>query len=334
MRVFITGGTGLIGRRLTQRLVERGDAPVILSRQADKARLSPALRNIEVIQGDPSVPGGWDAALDGCDAVVNLVGQNIFAQRWNDTLKRLMRDSRVCATENVVAAIAKASLRPKVLVQASAVGYYGHRGDEELNESSPPGDDYMAVVCREWEDASLPAESLGARVARIRIGVVLSRKEGALAQMVPIFKLGGASPVGSGGNRFLPGSGQQWMSWIHLEDIVGVHLLALDHPDASGPINGTAPKPERNIDFSRELARTIRRGFWPPFIPFGPPDFVIDIIMGEVSQVVTKGQRVVPERALALGYSYQFPDITSALRNIFAKPPTSGVTQSLQPAAT
>ena len=156
MRVFITGGTGLIGRHLVKRLVERGDHPVILSRQADKARRNPAMRGIEVVQGDPTVPGGWDAAVDGCDAVVNLVGHNLFADRWTAEVKRKIRDSRVYGTENVVAAIARAKGRPKVLVQASAIGYYGPHGDEELTESSPSGSDFMAVVCREWEDAARP----------------------------------------------------------------------------------------------------------------------------------------------------------------------------------
>jgi uncharacterized protein len=336
MRVFITGGTGLIGRRLARRLVDRGDQPVILSRQADKARLNPALQGMEVIQGDPTVSGGWEYALDGSDAVVNLAGQNIFAKRWTAEIKRLVRDSRVYATENVVAAMAEASIKPKVLVQASAVGYYGHHGDEILTESSPPGDDFMALVCREWEDASLAAENLGVRVARVRIGVVLSLQEGALAHMVPIFKYvpGGAAPVGSGSNPFLPAKGRQWMSWIHLEDIVGILLLSLDHSAARGPINGTAPQPERNIDFSRALAQVLRRGFWPPFVPFGPPDVMLGMILGEVAQVITKGQRVVPERAKALGYSFQYPDLPSALRQIFAKPSAAVDPRPLQPAAT
>jgi uncharacterized protein (TIGR01777 family) len=157
MRVFITGGTGLIGRRLAQRLVERRDQPVILSRQADRARLNPALRGAEIIQGDPTVPGPWDSAIDGCDAVANLAGHNIFSKRWNADVKRLLRDSRVYATENVVAAIAKASIKPKVLVQASAVGYYGPRGDEEISESDSPGNDLLATVCRDWENAAVAA---------------------------------------------------------------------------------------------------------------------------------------------------------------------------------
>jgi uncharacterized protein (TIGR01777 family) len=320
MRVFVTGGTGLIGRRLVRRLAERGDHPVVLSRQADKARLNPALRGIEVLQGDPMVPGGWEAAVDGCDAIVNLAGHNIFAERWDSDVKRKIRDSRVYGTENVVDAIRKASRKPTALVQASAIGYYGPKGDEELTESSPPGDDFMAVVCREWEAAARGAESFGVRVAPVRVGVVLAKGEGALGVMAPIFKYvpGGAAPVGSGGS-LKPGTGQQWMSWVHLEDIVGILLLALDNPEARGPINGTAPIPVRNAEFSRELARALRRGFWPPFLPVGPPDLMLKMILGEIAQVITTGQRVLPSRALALGYSFQFPDLPGALRDLFAK---------------
>jgi hypothetical protein len=243
----------------------------------------------------------------------------------------------VYSTENVVAAIAKASHKPEVLVQASAIGYYGHHGDEELTESSPPGDDFMAVVCREWENASLPAESVGVRLARVRIGVVLSLTEGALAHMVPIFKYvpGGAAPIGGGSNPFVPGNGRQWLSWIHLEDIVGILLHALDHPDARGAINGTAPHPERNCDFSLALTRALRRdGWWPRYVPFGPPDIVLNMLLGEVAQVITKGQRVLPARALALGYAFQFPDLPGALSDLLGKPRAAPKPQPLQTAAT
>ena len=317
MRVFITGGTGTIGRRLARRLIERGDHPVVLSRRADKARLDPSMRGIDIVQGDPTVAGGWDGAVDGSDAAVNLAGHNIFAGRWNAEVKRKIRDSRVDATENLVAAFAKASERPKVLVNASAIGYYGPRGDEELTESAPPGDDLMARVCRDWEDAAVAAEPLGVRVARVRIGVVLARGESALGVMTPIFRLGGASPIGGGGS-LKPGTGQQWMSWVHIDDLVGILLLALDNPEAKGPINGTAPHPVRNAEFSRELARALRVGFWPPFLPIGPPDALLNLVLGEVAQVITKGQRVLPAQAEALGYRFQFPTLEGALRELFA----------------
>src|SRR4051794_32227265 len=158
MRVFITGGSGLIGRALVKRLVERGDHPVVLSRRSDAVRRDPAMRGLAVVQGDPSASGRWESELDGCDAVINLVGHNLFAERWNAQVKRKIRDSRVYATENIVAAIGRARSRPAVLVQASAIGYYGPHGDEELTEASPSGSDFMAVVCREWEEAANAAE--------------------------------------------------------------------------------------------------------------------------------------------------------------------------------
>jgi uncharacterized protein len=318
MRVFITGGSGLIGRQLALRLVERGDQPVILSRRSDQVRRNPTMRGLTVVQGDPSTSGRWESELDGCDAVVNLVGHNLFAERWNAKVKRKIRDSRVYSTEHVVSAIAKAKARPKVLVQASAIGYYGPHGDEELTEDSPSGSDLMAVVCREWEEAAQPAEAAGVRVAKIRTGVVLSRGEGALGVMTPIFRWlpGGAAPVGNGGGALRPASGQQWMSWIHIDDIIGIFLLALDHAEARGPINGTAPNPVRNAEFARALARVL----WRPYVPFGPPDAVLELMLGEVAQVVTRGQKVLPARAQALGYPFRYPDLAGALRALFTPP--------------
>jgi uncharacterized protein (TIGR01777 family) len=315
MRVFITGGTGLIGRRLVARLRERGDRPVVVSRQADRARLSPALKGVEVVQGDPAVGGGWETAVDGCDAVVHLAGHNLFADRWSPEVLDRIRDSRIFSTENVVGAMARAARRPGVLVSSSAIGYYGPRGDEELAEDSPPGDDFMAGVCRQWEDAARPAESLGSRLVLLRTGIVLDAKQGALGAMVPVFKWlpGGAAPVGSG--RGLIGRGNQWMSWIHREDIVGIILLALDHAEARGPINGTAPNPVRNVEFSRELAKVVRR----PFLPFGPPDALLRLALGDVAEILTTGQRVLPRRAEALGYVFRFPTVAAALADLLPR---------------
>jgi uncharacterized protein (TIGR01777 family) len=327
MRVFITGGSGLIGRRLVERLVERGDQPVILSRKADQVRRDPSMRGRTVVQGDPTTPGRWESELDGCDAVVNLAGQNLFDRRWNAQVKRTIRDSRVYSTEKVVAALGQAKSRPRVLVQASAIGYYGPHGDEELTEESPSGSDFMAVVCREWEEAARPAEALGIRLATIRIGIVLARGEGALGVMTPIFRwlpILGAAPVGGGGGLLTPARGQQWMSWIHLDDIVGIFLLALDRAEAQGPINGTAPNPARNAEFAKALARALWR---PSLLPFGPPDAVLELVLGEVAQVVTQGQKVLPAKAQALGYAFRHGALEDALRAVFAPappPPPSG----------
>lgn len=319
MRVFITGGTGLIGRHLVRRLAERGDQPVILSRHADQVRRDPSMRVREIVQGDPTTAGGWQNAIDGCDAVVNLAGHNIFEDRWNSQVKRKIRDSRVYSTDNIVAAIARAKNPPRVLVQSSAIGYYGTPAETELTEQSPSGSDFMAVVCREWEEAAHHVESLGVRLALIRTGVVLERGAGALGVMTPIFKVPlGAAPVGNGGSLVKPATGQQWMSWIHIDDIVGILLLALDQPEATGPINGTAPNPVRNLEFSRALAKVL----WRPCSPIGPPDPVLRLVLGEVADVITKGQKVLPARALALGYSFKYPKLEEALKALFAKPVT------------
>ncbi len=331
MRVFVTGGTGMIGRRLVRRLTERGDVPVILSRKADEARRNPAIRGLTVVGGDPTHPGDWQDAVDGCDAVVNLAGQNVFGARWNAEIKRKIRDSRVYGAEHVVGAIARARRKPTILVQGSAVGFYGATGDEELTEASPSGSDFLAVVCRELEDAARPAEAMGVRLATIRTGVVLGKGEGALGIMAPLFKIpGAAAPVGNGGHPFRPARGLQWLSWVHVDDIVGLFLLGLDHPDARGPINGTAPTPARNVDFSRALAKAVHR----PMLPFGPPDSALGLILGEVARVVTTGQRALPARALALGYVFQYPDLALAIRAALNPPPQPGPTPAAAPAGT
>ncbi|MGC8642579.1 MAG: TIGR01777 family oxidoreductase, partial [Isosphaeraceae bacterium] len=220
MKVFITGGSGLIGRQLVGELAAEGHHPVILSRHSDALRRKPEFREYQVVQGDPSAEGRWQGEVDGCDAVVHLAGHNLFSERWNAQVKRKIRDSRVYGTEHVVAAIRQARKRPEVFVQASAIGLYGPHNDEELDESSPSGADYLAVVCREWEQASDPLTELGLRRAIVRVGIVLAPSGGALAFMTPIFKLGPGAPIGSGGG--MVAKGQQWMSWIHVDDIVGI----------------------------------------------------------------------------------------------------------------
>lgn len=314
MRVFIAGGTGLIGSQIIAQLVSRGDHPVVLTRSAGSVTQRLGFETVEVVQGDPNAPGPWQDSVDGADAVINLVGHNLFARRWTPEVKQKIRDSRVHSTEQLVSAVQRASKRPGVFVQGSAIGYYGPTGDQELTESSPPGTDFMGTTCVEWERAALPVSSDQTRLAIIRTGVVLAEGEGALGVMTPIFKWlpGGAAPVGSGSNPLLPGRGKQWISWIHLTDIAGLFLLGLAHDSADGPINGTAPHPSRNVDFSRELARVLRR----PMLPIGPPDVVLRTVLGEVAQVVAKGQRVIPQKAGQLGYRFAFPELAVALNDL------------------
>lgn len=326
MRVFITGGSGLIGRHLTRQLLRDGHQPVILSRYSDVLRRKPEYRELQVVQGDPCTEGRWQEAIDGCDAVVNLVGHNLFSERWNSEVKQKIRDSRVYGTEHVVAAIRESRNRPQVLVQASAIGYYGTREDEELDESSPSGSDYLAVVCREWEQASEPVAELGVRRAVVRIGIVLAPGEGALAFMTPMFKALPGAPVGSG--EMLLARGQQWMSWIHIDDIAGLLRFAIENAKASGSLNGTAPHPVRNAEFSKTLSGVLWKPYapWRFFIPVGPPDAALRLMLGEVAGVITAGQRVLPRKAEELGYRFKFPELAGALRDIFAEKPAPPAT--------
>jgi uncharacterized protein (TIGR01777 family) len=320
MRVFIAGGTGLIGRSLARALLDSGHQPIILSRNADSVRRDREMWPYQVIAGDPTKPGLWQDEVDGCDAVVNLAGHNIFADRWNAETKRKIRDSRVFSAEQLVTAIKTARSRPKVFVQGSAVGFYGPEGDQEFTESSPSGTDFLAVVCRECEDVSRTIDQLGVRRAIVRTGIVLAASAGALKIMTPIFKFGPGAPIGSGGG--LVAKGDQWMSWIHLDDIVGIFKLALEKDNAAGPLNGTAPHPVRNAEFAKTFSGVLKKPFtpWRVYLPFGPPDGLLRLALGEVATIVTTGQKVLPAKPLELGYVFKYPHLVDALRAIFMAP--------------
>jgi len=301
MRVLITGATGLVGSRLVKRLQERSDVPVALSRHRNIA-LATFGHGVEVVEGDPTVRGDWDQAIAGCDAVVNLAGENIFARRWNDEFKDRVRDSRVQATENVVAAIARADHKPLVLVNASAIGYYGPRGDEEVTESTEAGSDFLATACVAWEAAALALAPTGVRTVIVRIGVVMSTEGGALAQMLTPFKLGVGGPVGNG---------RQWMAWIHIDDLVGLILFAIDNPELYGVVNATAPEPVTNREFSKALGHALGR---PAIFPV--PVFMLRLRFGQVAEVISTGARVLPRRALDAGYQFRFNRIDDALPHL------------------
>lgn len=301
MRVFITGGTGLVGQRLVQKLLEFGNQPVVLTRRPDAAKQIWAA-GVLVVAGDPMQPGPWQQSLAECDAVVNLAGEGIFNRRWSPEFKELMTSSRVKSTANVVAGIA-AKKTCKTLVNASAIGFYGSTGPEELTEQSPAGNDTLAHICLAWEKAAESAAAHDCRVAIVRIGVVLDASGGALGKMLTPFKMFVGGPVGSG---------QQYMSWIHHEDLVGLIQFALANSQAQGPINATAPRPVTNQEFSKALGRALHR---PSFLP--TPAFALRLALGEVAELITKGQRVLPQRALELGYKFQFADIDTALQQLF-----------------
>jgi uncharacterized protein (TIGR01777 family) len=305
MRIFLTGGSGLVGTRLIKRLLERGDTPVLLTRSADKARKQQPSA-VEIVEGNPAEGGPWMESLQSCDAVINLVGEGIFNKRWNDEFKEEMRRSRVVSTHNVVTAMSRQPKRsdgaPKVLVSASAIGIYGPHGDEELDESSPAASDFLAQLCVEWEKATMGAALHGIRAVCVRVGVVLDPNGGALAKLLPPFKMFVGGPVGSGG---------QYMSWIHHEDLVGILLHALDRAAVDGPVNGTAPNPVTNKEFSKALGAALGR---PSFMP--TPAFMLRLMLGEVAGVVTQGQRVLPRKALDTGYRFKFTHIDAALADL------------------
>ncbi len=304
MRIFITGGTGLVGTRLVNLLRERGDEVALLTRRPDAVK-GLADRGVNIIAGDPVQPGRWMDAVADCDAVIHLAGEGVFGRRWNQAFKDLLYSTRIKSTENIVAALAKAPPKPRTLITASAIGFYGPHGDEELTEDSGEGGDFLAKICIDWEKAAQAAAGSGVRVASVRVGVVLDPAGGALAKMLPPFKMFVGGPIGNG---------KQYMSWIHNEDLCRLFLHIIDHPELSGPFNGTAPTPVTNRDFSTALGKVLGR---PSFLP--APAFALRILLGESANIITNGQRVLPRKALAGGFAFTFNDVESALRDLLAK---------------
>lgn len=301
MRVTVTGATGRIGAALVAALTARGDEVTVLSRSPDRARA--ALGGVDAVAWDLDDGPAPAAALAGRDGVVHLAGEDV-AQRWTDEARRRIRESRVRGTRHLVDGLGVAEPRPRVLVSASAAGWYGPHGDELLAEDAPAGTDFLADVCREWEAEAARARELGLRVVTVRTGVVLDRDGGALNRMLPFFRLGLGGPV-AGGRQYLP--------WIHLDDVVGIYLAALDGDAWSGPVNATAPEPVTNAAFSRALGRALHR---PAFAPV--PGLAVRTLFGDMAEMVTEGQRAVPRRPLELGYEFRHPELGEALRSALA----------------
>ena len=301
MKVTVTGATGTLGRAVVEALRDRGDEVTALSRDAAGARqkLGEGVQALEWKAPKSEAPPA--EALAGQDAVVHLLGEPV-AQRWNERAKNEIRDSRVLATRNLVAAMRDLgeAARPSVLVSQSATGWYGPRGDERVEESEPAAGDFLARVCVEWEAEAQEAEELGLRVALTRTGVVLSEDGGALEKMLPPFKLGVGGPV-AGGDQYVP--------WVHTDDIVGALLFCLDTEAASGPLNLTAPEPATNSELSKALGRVLHR---PAFAPV--PGLAVKALYGEMASIVTTGVRAVPARLQELGYEFRQPDLERALR--------------------
>jgi uncharacterized protein (TIGR01777 family) len=302
MRVIVTGASGLIGSALLAELREHGAEITVLSR--DPSRTREAL-DVEAVRWDPLGEPAPVQALAGADAVVHLAGENI-AQRWSERAKQAIRESRVIGTRNLLAGLeaageAPAGQRPRTLISGSAVGYYGPRGEEPLDEDAPPGSDFLSETCVAWEAEAERASALGMRVVLVRTGVVLSRDGGALKKMLPPFQLGVGGPVAGG---------EQYMSWIHREDLVGMIRTALDDQRWSGPVNGTAPEPVTNREFSHALGHALHR---PSLLPV--PGFALRLLYGEMAEIVTTGARVMPAKPLVLGYDFRHPELAEALRS-------------------
>jgi uncharacterized protein (TIGR01777 family) len=300
-RVIVTGATGLIGKALCKRLMEKGYAVVVFSRNPAAAQQQ-VPGAAEYVAWEPAESGPWAGAVDGAYAVINLAGASIAGKRWNPHYKQEILNSRVIGTRGLVNAIRQATSKPTVLINGSAIGYYGFRDDTQLDESAAAGTDFLANVVKAWEAEAQKAEPLGVRVVLVRTGIVLDKHEGSFPLMMLPFRLFVGGPV-------LPGT--QYFAWVHLADEVGLILFALENEQVRGPINATAPEPQTNKVFSATLGRVMGR---PALFPV--PGFALRLVMGEASQLVTTGQRVIPQKAQDLGYQFQFPTSEAAIRNV------------------
>lgn len=304
MKVGITGATGLIGRLLVRRLSEAGHELVLFSRSLERGQsLSPDSR---IVQWDALVSPPPEGSLDGLDALVHLLGEGIANGRWTAAQKKLIRDSRITGTRNLIGALKRCQNGPRVLISASAIGLYGSRGEESLDETSQAGKGFLPATCESWEqEASIAAEA-NVRTVLLRTGIVLSTRGGALAKMLLPFRLCLGGPLGSG---------EQWMSWIHLEDHIGLILHALERDEVEGPLNATAPNPVTNRTFSKALGRALGR---PAIAP--TPGFVLKLMFGEMAQaLLLEGQKVLPSRAMRMGYRFRFPEVDLALQDLLKR---------------
>lgn len=300
MRTLVTGATGFIGSRLLARL----ERPVAAARDPERARrVLSGNPGLEIRAWNPSAAVPDPSLFRGIDAVIHLAGEPVADRRWNPAVKTRIRDSRVLGTRRLVDALAASPTRPEVLVSASAVGYYGNRDDEILAESSAPGTGFLAKTCQEWEAEAFRAREAGVRVMTVRIGVVLGLGGGALAKMLLPFRLG------LGGRL---GSGRQWMSWIHADDLVGILLHAAARDDLAGPVNCVSPNPATNRDFTKALGSALGR---PALFPV--PARALKLAVGEFAEILLGSQRVHPEAARRSGYAFRHPDLAGALKDIF-----------------
>jgi uncharacterized protein (TIGR01777 family) len=306
MKIAVTGATGFVGKRLVERLQTEGHHVLVLTRNPDHAkRIFPAASfpNLDIIRYSPLESGDWQQALSGCDGVVNLAGAPIAESRWTPERKKEILESRTIGTQKIVEAIAKANPKPSVLVNSSAIGYYGTSETQTFEETSSPGNDFLAQVCQDWEAEASKVKESGTRLVILRTGIVLGMG-GALAKLLLPFRIFAGGPLGSG---------RQWFSWIHRDDLVSLILKALTQSDVEGVFNATAPNPVRMSELCQTLGHLMNRPSWLPV-----PDFALEMMLGDAAQVVLQGQQVLPKRTQAAGFEYQYPTVKQALAEILS----------------
>jgi uncharacterized protein len=299
MKIAVTGGTGFVGTRLVERLLSEGHQILLLVR--DRAKAQAKFPQAEVVEYMPKTSGAWQQSISGCNGVVNLAGEPL-ATRWSNSIKREVLESRTLGTQKIVEAIAQANPKPAVLVNASAVGYYGTSETAAFTETSGPGTDFLAEVCQGWEAEAEKVKASGTRLAIIRIGIVLGPNGGVLERMMLPFQVFAGGPLGTG---------QQWVSWIHREDLVSLILKALTDSSMAGVYDGTSPNPVRMSELCQVLGETVNRPSWLPV-----PSFALELLLGEAAKLVLEGQQVLPQQTQAAGFEFQYPNLRSALDQI------------------
>ncbi len=303
MKIAITGATGLVGSRLVAKLNQEGHQILVLTRDPNKAQKAfpaSAYPQLEIVQYTPQESGEWQKSISGCDAVVNLAGEPI-AERWSPQQKQAIMSSRQIGTRKLVEAIATAEQKPQVLVSGSAIGYYGTSETAAFVENSPAGNDFLAQVCQNWEAEAQKVTELEVRLVILRVGIVLANG-GALGKMIGPFKMFAGGPIGSG---------KQWFSWIHRDDLVNLIIQAINQMDMSGVYNATSPNPVRMNKLCKTLGEVMNRPSWLPV-----PDFVLEVLLGDGAIVVLEGQQVLPQKTQSTGFNYQYADLKPALVEI------------------
>ena len=296
-RLLITGGSGFIGSRLVPLLLEQGYDVTVLTRNPEKTDLHfnhavTTIKQLNLLHD-----------TDVFDVVINLAGQGITDKRWTPGIKKQLRESRIVTTQNLISYLQCAKKKPECFISGSAIGYYGNQGEKPVDEQMSGDSSFSSKLCFDWEHEAQQAEVLGIRTCYLRTGIVLGKKGGALAKMLPAFKLGLGGPMGTG---------RQWMSWIHINDLTGLILYAINHKDIKGAINGTAPKPVTNKEFTSTLASVLKR---PAYLPM--PAFVLKLMLGQMAEeLLLSGQRVIPKKILDAGYDFQYAELENALSEV------------------